>query len=56
MQEEQQLILDEKPTAFDNKLVYEAKSAMMLSNGKCGACECKGFLIFLVRKFVIPNI
>jgi hypothetical protein len=53
--QEQQLISDEKPTAFDNQLVYEAKSAMRLSNNQCGACERIGFPIFLVRKSVVPK-
>lgn len=39
-----------EPPVVTPELINEAKENMVLNNGKCGACQKKGFPLFLVRK------
>lgn len=41
---------------FDNTLIHEAsEKSLALANGKCGACQRRGFPLLLVRKSVVPD-
>ncbi|WP_141670645.1 toxin VasX, partial [Gilliamella sp. Choc6-1] len=44
-----------EPPVVTPELINEAKENMVLNNGKCGACQKKGFPLFLVRKSVVPK-
>ena len=46
----------ESENIFNPQLVYEAsKKDMSLASGQCGACQRRGFPLFLVRKSIVPR-
>jgi hypothetical protein len=43
-------------TGYEPKLVYSAsEKELALASGQCGACQRRGFAVFLVRKSIIPS-
>ena len=46
----------ESENIFNPQLVYEASEKdMSLASGQCGACQRRGFPLFLVRKSIVPR-
>ena len=46
----------ESENIFNPQLVYEASEKdMNLASGQCGACQRRGFPLFLVRKSIVPR-